>query len=116
MGGVLDNFNGNFASFSLLIASFLVWAGGIAGILPLILTILSFFLVSINLMTIRLAAIENGCNEDAAKPFMAIEVIALLLPIFFGALGIVAIGAYLTFISTNSFVVATPACAYMNRA
>jgi len=114
-GGYLDNFNGTGAAFLLFIASLLAATStvGVAGSIIFILGVLSFFLAFINILTLRLAAIENDCGRDAATPFVIIEIFALALS-FAGAAG-AAIAAFLSFISGGAFVAAAKGCSFLRH-
>ncbi|MCZ2106807.1 MAG: transglutaminase, partial [Burkholderiales bacterium] len=118
-GGYLDRWAdgyGNGVAFALFVVSFIAAAAGVAGTLVGILAVIGVFVAIMNLMTIRLAAIEGGCGANSANFFLAIEIIALALSVIpaLGAGG-VALGAFLSFISGNSFTSAAPACRNLSR-
>ncbi len=109
-GGFLDFWSdyGNGAAFVLFVASLVAAVMGVGVFAVVILSAMSIFAALMNIMIIRLALIENGCDTRGVGFFEGVEWIAVALS-FLGAGG-VAFGAFLSFISGNGVSSAAAAC------
>jgi ABC-type multidrug transport system fused ATPase/permease subunit len=99
---------GNGVAFVLFFASLVAAALSAGAFVVAILAVFSIFSALMNIMVIRLAMIENGCDTSSVGFFEGMEWLAVALS-FFGAGGVAA-GAFLSFLSGNGVSNATNAC------
>lgn len=95
-------------AFVLFFASLVAAALSAGAFVVAILAVFSIFSALMNIMVIRLAMIENGCDTSGVGFFEGMEWLAVALS-FFGAGGVAA-GAFLSFLSGNGVSNATNAC------
>lgn len=109
-GSFLDLWSeyGNGAAFALFVASLFAAVAGAGAFVVVILAALSIFAALMNIMIIRLALLENGCDTRGVGFFEGMEWLAVALS-FLGSGG-VAFGAFLSFISGNGVSSAAAAC------
>lgn len=102
---------GNGFTAIIFLAGLIAANAGAVGAAPAVVIVLVAFGVFpafMNILTFKLALLENGCKADRDGFFQSMEWIALVIAVAKAA--VVAAGAFLSFISTNGVIAAPEAC------